>query len=138
MEIDFKQDSLRGFEIINRGKKVTSILYEGKSLSLNSFYVGGHFSRRAKIKKEFKGYFNILFEKAKGLRFMDKFFVVMYCNNRLDTDNNIGLEKVFMDTLNELGYIKDDNKKYFKALFIFTDGNLPSNSTEFVLYEIKD
>ena len=138
MEIEFNVDSLRGFDLIKRGEKVTSMLYEGKSLSLNSFYVGGHFSRRTRIKKEFKGYFKELFERTEGLVFMNKFFLIMYCNNRLDVDNNVGLEKIFMDTLRENGYIKDDNKKHFKGLFIFVDGNLPSNSTEFVLYEIKN
>ena len=117
-------------------KRVATIGYEGEGLSLNSFYAGGHFSNRVKIKNKFKERFEKLFKENKELRFIHKFYVKMRFNGRIDTDNNAGLIKVFVDTLRGSGYVKDDNKLYFKGMDIQYDEDLNKNKYIIDLYEV--
>jgi len=118
--------------------KVTTIIYDGPSLSLNSFYVGGHFSNRLRVKNKFKAIFQEIFKNDKDIRFMKKFYLSMKFNNRIDTDNQSGLIKVFVDTLKEDGYIEDDNKAFFKGMSIFYNPELEKNTVQIDLYEIID
>jgi hypothetical protein len=109
--------------------------YQGESLSLNKFYSQGHWSERNKIKKEFAEKFNLLLTKAKG-SFFEKYYIVIFFNNRLDVDNIVGMEKVFTDCMKGV-YVHNDSKQYFKGLMIFYDPFLPKQTTEFIVIEAK-
>ncbi len=113
------------------------LTYCGKGVSLNQYYSGGHWSKRAKLKNTYKEIFLNLLDNIKISK-MDKFVLVMFFNSRHDTDNVIGLEKLFVDTLKEGGYIIDDNKKFFRGLMIFPDETLENNTFEFNILTYGD
>jgi len=106
-------------------------VYTGKGVSLNEFYKQGHWSKRSRIKNQYRELFENMIDKAK-IKWMDQFSLVMFYNSRHDPDNVVGMEKVFMDTLKGK-YMEDDNKKFFRGFAIFPDESLPMNTFEFYL-----
>jgi hypothetical protein len=117
--------------------KVASFKYTGKAVSLNDFYAAGHWKTRHDIKNEYKVIFDNLINKSGKDIFFEKFYILMFFNNRYDVDNVVGMEKLFTDAIKGR-LVREDNKKYFKGLMIFYDEFLPPNTIEFVLIEIKD
>lgn len=112
-------------------RDVYKITYQGKGVSLNEFYTQGHWTRRTKVKDKYKTIFTELIENSK-LEWMDQFSLLLFYNSRHDPDNVIGMEKVFVDTLKG-DYIQDDNKKFYRGIYILPDDTLPANTFEFYL-----
>lgn len=132
--------------LINLGlfKKVVEIEYKGQGVSLNKFYSQGHWSTRNNIKNKYKKIFRTLFLQSKDLQWMNRYSLIIFFNSRHDTDNVVGMCKVFMDSLKQeivddevvyKGYVFDDNKKYFRGLFIVPDESLPNNTFQYYLIE---
>lgn len=110
--------------------------YQGESLSLNKFYTQGHWGERDKIRKRFHDYFNPMIDNAPKDLFFERYYLLIFFNNRLDVDNVVGMEKVFTDCLKGR-LVHNDNKQYYKGMMIFYDQSLPKNSIEFILIEVK-
>ncbi len=52
-------------------------------------------------------------------------------NTKHDPDNLVAVIKFFIDTFRELGFVKNDTKKYYKYLKIEADSTLPKVTLEF-------
>ncbi len=119
--------SLLNSKVFGKNYKIT---YCGKGVSLNQYYTSGHWATRAKLKNKYKEIFLKLLDEADVVP-MKKFVIIIFFNSRHDTNNVVGLEKIFSDTLKEQDYIIDDNKKLYRGLMIFPDENLENNTFEF-------
>ena len=129
--------------------KSFTIRYEGKGISLNDFYSQQHWSVRDKIVKKYKPMFRDLLTKELGslelgqAERLDEFVLILEFWSRHDTDNIVGLEKVFMDALKQNdrkgkeqdGWVIDDHKKYYKFFGIKPNDSFKNN--EFVFHLIK-
>lgn len=131
------------FKIIG---KVVRITYQGKGVSLNKFYSQGHWGTRSAIKKKYRAIFDQLFHESKDLIWMEEYALIIFYNSRHDLDNVTGMEKVFMDALKQEtdksgivvrhGYVKDDDKRYYKGMVIVPDPELPMNTFEFNILDL--
>lgn len=99
-----------------------SITWSGVDLSLNKWYANRHWSFRNREKEFWKNYFIKL--TPKKIKLIDKYYITMYFNSRLDASNTIPMIKIYEDTLKEYHYIIDDSRKYCKGIQIFTDDTL--------------
>jgi hypothetical protein len=114
-------------------KNVYTISYHGQGVSLNQFYSGGHWSIRNKLKSKYHEIFAKLLDTSK-VKKVNQCSLLMFFNSRHDVDNVVGLEKLFMDTIKG-GYLKEDDKRFYKGLMIFHDDQLPLNTFEFIILE---
>lgn len=114
-------------------KQVFEMTYTGKIFSLNDLYRQGHWSIRNGLKKKYKGEFLQMLSDG-GMKFCNKFFVIVFYNTRHDADNLTGVIKVLIDSMKGI-YIPDDNKKYLKGLSIFPDSSLETGTIEFLIIE---
>jgi len=126
--------SLLNSKVFGKNYRIT---YCGKGVSLNQYYTAKHWTTRAKLKNTYKDIFVDLLSKS-DIAPMTKFVIVLFFNSRHDTNNVIGLEKIFSDTLKEQGYIVDDNKKFYRGLMIFPDEDLKMNTFEFNVFTYGD
>ena len=121
-------------------KKKFIIDYSGKGVSLNQFYDGRHWTHRDKLKKHFIPLFRSLIEAKVGKERMTHFGIILLYNSRHDTDNVVGIEKLFTDSLRDTdnfeGWVPDDSKEYFKFFLIAPDNSLYHNSYRFILIKI--
>jgi len=111
------------------------VVYTGKAISLNDFYSQGHWSSRNATKNKFKKIFSILMLEAKFKK-VDRFKLDVLFNSRHDTDNIVGMTKIFVDTMKGK-YIKEDNRNHYKALSIAYDDSLKHNTFIFKVTEIE-
>lgn len=93
--------------------------FEG-SISLNKLYSGMHWTKRKKLADSWHHKFK------EGLKHYDivqysKLDLVLKVNNKLDLDNCSVIVKLCVDTVKQLGFIKDDTPKYFKKMTIVSD-----------------
>jgi hypothetical protein len=109
-----------------------TITFRGRGISLNTFYKSGFWKERNDAKNEYAEKFKALFAKAK-LKPVDTFKLTLTYNSRHDVDNVVGMSKIFVDTLNNVNLIKDDNPKYYKQLVLRYDSRLKHNTFKFVL-----
>lgn len=116
--------------------QIVSFKYNGPGISLNKFYIQGHWTKRQGIKNELRSKFEVILKPAIGKIFFDKFYLLVFYNSKHDVDNIVGMEKVFTDTLKDL-IVKNDSKTYYKGMLIMLDETLPKNTFEFVLIEAK-
>lgn len=148
MDLFSDRDGLRGLKQLIGSKHVATLSYKGPSVSLNKFYSQGHWGTRSAIKKKYRKIFDEIFSQSPDLRWMDQYFLVIYYNNRCDCDNVTGMEKVFIDSLKQekdkvtgevsrVGFVPEDDKRYYRGMCIFPDEELPYNTVEFNLYEKK-
>ena len=148
MDLFSDTDGLRGLKQLTESKLVAKLVYNGPSVSLNKFYSQGHWGTRAAIKKKYRKIFDEIFSQSPDLKWMDQYFLVIYYNNRCDCDNVTGMEKVFIDSLKHevdketglvtrMGFVRDDNRRYYRGMCIFPDEDLTYNTVEFNLYEKK-
>lgn len=121
---------------ILKNKEQISIVYEGKGVSINDFYSQGHWTKRNKIKKEYKPIFSKLINSS-GIPEMDSFAIIIEYNSRHDPDNVTGIEKLFVDTLKDEGRIIDDSKKYYKFYGVTPNLELKSNTFIFNIYNLS-
>lgn len=98
----------------------------GKIPSLNKFYSSPHWTFRSKEKSKWR---DIVMKQ------LDYDFQFEYCvitakvNYRYDLDNCIMAIKFAQDALVEKGMIKDDNKKFIRAVRIEPANDIPKDSS---------
>jgi hypothetical protein len=125
-------------------KDAIRIVYQGRGVSLNQFYQQGHWSTRSRIKIQYRSIFDKLLKQSTDLRWLEQFYLCIFFNSGHDTDNVVGMSKVFVDSLKREynkdldiitreGLIPDDDKAHFKGLMIFPDEKMPHNTFEFLL-----
>ncbi len=102
----------------------------GKIPSLNKFYSSPHWTFRSKEKTKWR---EVVMQQ------LDYDFKFEYCvitakvNYRYDLDNCIMAVKFTQDALVEAGLIKDDNKKFIKAVRIEPASDLPKDTSVIVI-----
>jgi hypothetical protein len=116
---------------MNKGHKIT---YSGKVFSLNQLYAGQHWAIRVALKKKWRATFtDLILAEMEGEK-LKTFTINVKYRTRLDADNMVGVVKVFVDSLAELGIIENDSPKYMKGIMITYDDSLPMNTTEFYIH----
>jgi Holliday junction resolvase RusA-like endonuclease len=102
----------------------------GKIPSLNKFYSSPHWTFRSKEKQKWR---------AEVMKQLDYDFSFEYCiitarvNYRYDLDNCIMGIKFTQDALVEAGMVKDDNKKFVKAVRIEPATDIPKDTSVIVI-----
>lgn len=102
----------------------------GKIPSLNKFYSSPHWTFRSKEKTKWR---EVVMQQ------LDYDFQFEYCvitakvNYRYDLDNCIMAVKFTQDALVEAGLIKDDNKKFIKAVRIEPASDLPKDTSVIII-----
>lgn len=105
-------------------------IHLGKIPSLNKFYSSPHWTFRSKEKTKWR---EVVMQQ------LDYDFKFEYCvitakvNYRYDLDNCIMAVKFTQDALVEAGLIKDDNKKFIKAVRIEPASDLPKDTSVIVI-----
>lgn len=105
-------------------------IHLGKIPSLNKFYSSPHWTFRSKEKTKWR---EVVMQQ------LDYDFQFEYCvitakvNYRYDLDNCIMAVKFTQDALVEAGLIKDDNKKFIKAVRIEPASDLPKDTSVIVI-----
>lgn len=87
------------------------------SISMNKLYSGMHWTKRKKIADSWHRKFKDELSKYDAQEYK-QLEVVLHVNNRLDIDNCSVIVKLCVDTVKQLGFIKDDTPKYFKSMKI--------------------
>jgi hypothetical protein len=124
-------------------RAIHKITYVGQGLSLNQFYAGGHYMIRKNLAKKYKAIFRPMF---KSLPQIKKYSILLTYNSRMDVDNTVGMTKVFVDALRTetdkklkvvtyKGHVDDDNKNFYKGLFLIPNDSLPYNTYEFYIIQ---
>jgi hypothetical protein len=144
--MDFKRGNL----VIKNVKKVSGIVYEGRGVSSNVFYVGGGgkggWGMRAGLKKKYNAIFTHLLNDCEDLEWMDSFAMVIAYRSRQDCDNVSATGKFILDALKQeregaivvkKGWVYDDSPKYCKGVYIQYDENLPNNTFQFFLLKLS-
>ena len=90
------------------------------SLSLNKLYSGMHWTKRKKLADEWHRKFKAVLCEYDVVQH-SKLDLVLKVNNKLDIDNCSVIVKLCVDTVKEMGWIKDDTPKYFKSMKIVSD-----------------
>lgn len=112
--------------------RIFNLKYSGEVFSLNDLYKQGHWSKRSNLKKKYANIFIKLAEES-NLKFCNKFIIVVFFNTRHDTDNLVGFTKVFVDTMKNHGYAKDDDKRFYRGLCIFPDETLKPGEVQILI-----
>lgn len=115
--------------------KEIKVTYNGKGVSLNSYYSQGHWSKRQNIKKKYSAIFSVLLSELNTQTRFSEFVIYVFYNSRIDPDNVGGIEKVFTDTLRREGFVADDNKKYCKGIYFIPDTSLEKDTYEFIVQD---
>jgi hypothetical protein len=144
--MDFKRDGL----VIKNVKKVSTLVYEGRGVSSNVFYVGGGgkggWGMRAGLKKKYNAIFTHLLNDCEDLEWMETFKLVLFYRSRQDPDNVSSIIKFTLDALKQersghivvkKGWVYDDSPKYCKGVYIQYDANLPNNTFQFFLLKLS-
>lgn len=115
---------------------IHQIEYNGKWLSLNEVYSKNRFLA-SKTKKEWKERFTLLFTEA-GVTPFTKFFISLKYWSRIDVDNTTAGNKVGIDTLREMGLVANDDKRFYRGLFIQPVPTMKHNSYSLTIYTDAD
>lgn len=123
--------------VIKDWQKLT---YTGKIPSYNAIFKSPHWKERAALTIKYKGIFATLIKKYYGGKpeKTTNFSIYVFFNSRHDTDNIVGAEKFFTDTLVGLGYVENDSKQFYRSLVIAPDESLDKNTLEFYLVHHND
>lgn len=124
---------------LKKNFKCYQIKYSGTGVSLNQFYAQGHWSARSNLKNKYKPIFQKALKETIGDDSMDKFVIILEYNSRHDTDNIVGLEKIFTDAFKKdkdgNGWATEDSNKNFLFFGIKPVKKLPHD--QFVFNVIK-
>jgi hypothetical protein len=120
-------------------KDWTTIRYKGTIPSYNKIFESGHWRVRHSLTKKFHDVFRAVFAKELGPRKKKAaaFSIYIFFNTRHDTDNIVGIEKFFTDTLVECGYVPGDSKEYFRGLVIVPDESMERGTLDFMIVKHK-
>jgi hypothetical protein len=113
--------------------KWNKIDLEGSIPSINKLY-SNNWKVRYGIVKKWKGILSTLIFSKVFYKY-DKFEVVVVHGGRYDCDNYVGLAKIFVDCLQTLGFIPDDDRRYYKKLTIKYDPDYDINQTTLAIRE---
>jgi len=106
-----------------------------KHISLNDWYSSKHWTHRNKIKDEWCMFFTEMIPKPYPT--INKYTLELRYNSRLDPSNTIPMPKILEDTLQKLGILKNDNKKFCKGLSLIPDETMKKNSYSITLTNIS-
>ena len=96
-----------------------------KTVSLNTFYAGGHWTKRTKIKNE--AYENIrqaMQAHERPDEPIERYNITLSHNTRYDIDNTIVGVKFFSDWLRKNDWTREDSKKHLRQVRLSVDENL--------------
>jgi hypothetical protein len=108
-----------------------TIAYTGEVVSFNQVYSGGHWSKRATVKKGYEEIFTVLLLQAK-VKPMTEVSLITFYNSRMDCDNIAYIMKMLVDTLKGK-YIQNDGNKFYKSCHTIYDPSLPKGMIQFHL-----
>lgn len=107
------------------------IQWADKSISLNKWYSSEHWTKRAETKKEWKEFFFNLFPKP--LPTIDKYFLTLKYNSRLDPSNTIAMVKLCEDTMQEFKMLQNDNKSFCRGISLIPDERMKGNTYKIII-----
>lgn len=127
------------FALSNFGifKKVFTVTYKGKGVSINDYYSSSHWTTRKHIKTKYGKIFKLLIKEAFKDEKINQYIIIVFYNNNYDVDNVTGIEKIFVDELRACQVTLNDTKKYFKAMIISEDSSLEKNTFQFLVCKIS-
>lgn len=105
------------------------LVWDGEMPSLNMLYSQKHWSARSAMKNKYIEIFSTLLLQAK-VKPMKEMSIVLFFASRLDVDNAVCGCKFLSDAIKGK-YLQDDSTKYYKALFMIHDSNLPKGTYEY-------
>jgi hypothetical protein len=108
-----------------------------KTVSLNTFYAGGHWTKRTGIKREVYGHIQQAMQTHKRPdQPIERYNLTLSHNTRFDTDNTIVGIKFFSDWLRKNGWTKEDSKKYLREINLRVDEQLPNDVFQLTLHKL--
>lgn len=105
-----------------------------KHPSLNMIYSSKHWTARSKAKNEWRNIFIEMLKVSDIRKDISKYEIDVISNNNYDVDNDIMLVKFFNDSLVSSGFVKDDNRRYFKGFSIHHSDELEKYNAIINLY----
>jgi hypothetical protein len=123
------------FEAAPAGKVANySFTYSGQGLSSNKWYSGMHWTKRQKLKEEWKAKFYPLI-CASGILPMPALRLSLRYRSKFDADNCTAMIKLLIDQIKGW-FIPDDTPKYFRGFAVEYDETLPHNTFIFTFTEL--
>ncbi|KUG07442.1 hypothetical protein [Solirubrum puertoriconensis] len=105
--------------------------FRGQWLSLNAVYTKHHHQRNI-VKKEYQQRFRTMLLGAR-IPELPAFRLRIEYNSRMDCDNLTAGTKVLVDTMRELGIIREDNKHIYKGISIEPNLELAHNTYQITI-----
>lgn len=113
---------------------VYELTYSGEGLSSNAWYSGMHWTKRQKLKNEWRSRFEPLIKNA-NMAAMQVMRLRLTYRSRFDADNTTAMIKLIVDQLK--GWvIPDDTPAHFRGFSVEYDGSLPHNTFIFTIQEL--
>lgn len=88
--------------------------WAGADISLNEWYAGKHWTKRNKARNQWHDMFRSMLTGTDLPKF-DRYLATMTYNSAIDPSNCITMVKFFEDVMEDLGIIKNDNKKHCRG-----------------------
>jgi len=107
------------------------LVWDGEMVSLNQLYSQKHWSARSAMKNKYIKIFTTLLLQAK-VKPMRELSIVLFYSSRMDVDNCVCGCKFLSDAVKGK-YLEDDSAKFYKALFMIHDSELPKGTYEYHL-----
>ena len=116
---------------------VYELVYSGAGLSSNKWYAGMHWTKRQKLKDEWRSKFHPLISAANmaGMGGMQAMRLRLTYRSRFDADNTTAMIKLLVDQLKGW-FIPDDTPAHFRGFSVEYDGSLPHNTFVFAITEL--
>ena len=109
-----------------------TVIYQGKGYSINKAYAQNQWQRRT-TKKEYQDVFYSLIDQIDKPETITRFKLKVKFNARIETTNNVAMEKILVDCLRYRGVIEDDsNKIMWKVTYEYCP-DYPANYFKFIL-----
>ena len=113
---------------------VYELVYSGKGLSSNAWYAGMHWTKRQKLKDEWRSNFHPLIVAA-NMAGMQAMSLALTYRSRFDADNTTAMIKLLVDQLKGW-FIPDDTPAHFRGFSVEYDSSLPHNTFVFKITEL--
>lgn len=108
-----------------------------KTVSLNTFYAGGHWTKRTAIKREVYEHIRQAMQAhERPEQPIERYYITLSHNTRYDIDNTVVGVKFFSDWLRKNGWTKEDSKKHFRELHLLVDEDLPKDVFQLTLHKL--
>lgn len=109
------------------------VTYKGRGISTNEAYSGGFRNRHGKsvlLKTQFRHLLSPLTDN-----YFERYEIIVRYNGRFDLDNTVATVKIFIDSMREVGIVKDDTKHFFKKLTLIYE---PEQDTPSYVFEVVE